>query len=111
MKMAIIKSLVVDPSGAVYLNKLRPYVKGNILTPSAANYPLSVAAMSGINPGKSAPIAIESPQDGTSEILALTGAQGSAVDSDVARRFSVIITDAAIFWRLTYSALHKSPDT
>lgn len=95
--MPIIETLITKPDGSVYMNPLRPYVRGNFIAPSANNYPVAIAAQSGINAGKTAPITFEASQDGTTEILGLMGENSAADNADVVARQSVIIEDMG--WR------------
>lgn len=76
--------------GEVYINDLRRYAKGTILTPSQANLPVVTAASS-----QSPPIAVEGPQDAITEVFSFMGQHGSADHADVQARLTVLIRDLA----------------
>jgi len=91
-----IPTFVKDARGNWYLNSLKRYVKGAVLTPDESQIPIVIAsAPSATSPSESPPIVLEGGEDALSEVFSLVGEHDSIVLPDVAERMTVSIRDSA----------------
>lgn len=92
----MIKRLIKSKrDGAIFLSPLVRYVKGGVIVPAQAQFPLTVAAGAAGNPTQAIPVTIQGSEDAVTEIFSLMGAQDAGTLADVTNRFTVQITDTA----------------
>lgn len=92
----MVPAYVRSPSGEIFLNQLKRYVKGCLLVPDLANA-VAVSLAAGADPGPSPTIGLEAPPSAAVEIHSLIGMHGGGDPADVQRRLSCRIYDQG--WR------------
>lgn len=94
----MIPAWLTAKNGSVFLNDLKRFIKGGVLTCDTAFVPLVIAAApSATVPTFGPPIVVEGPQDAVSEIFSFLGEHDATVLADVQNRMRVLVTDVS--WR------------